>query len=162
VNVARVFNPIGPGMSHAQAFGEFADQLASKGADPLPLVVGNLGIRRDFIDVRDVSRAMVAVAIRGRSRLVYHVGTGESRRVGDGLDLLIKLSGRSVRVCVDPRRSHRKAPLDSRADIGRIVNHTGWTPTIPFEQSLADLWIEMKISQDQPSVGVPAPLPLTA
>jgi GDP-4-dehydro-6-deoxy-D-mannose reductase len=161
VTVARVFNPIGPGMPHAQAFGEFADQLASKNTDPLPLVVGNLEIRRDFIDVRDVSRALVAVALRGQSGLVYHVGIGESRRVGEGLDLLVKLSGRSVRLCVDPRRSHRRAPLDSRADIRRIVDHTGWSPRVPFEQSLADLWHERTTTRD-PSTPILPPLPLTA
>jgi GDP-4-dehydro-6-deoxy-D-mannose reductase len=161
VNVARVFNPIGPCMPHAQAFGEFADQLASKMADPLPLVVGNLEIRRDFIDVRDVARALVAVALRGRSGLVYHVGTGESRRVGDGLDELIRLSGRSVKLCMDPRRSQRRAPLDSRADIRRIVDHTCWTPRVPFEQSLVDLWQERTSSRD-PSAGILAPLSLTA
>ena len=74
VTVARVFNPVGPGMPPSQAFGEFATQLLSPGSDPLPLVVGDLEARRDFIDVRDVARALIALALRGQS------GTGVSRR----------------------------------------------------------------------------------
>jgi nucleoside-diphosphate-sugar epimerase len=162
VSVARVFNPIGPGLPQTQAFGEFAAQLLAQGAEPLPLLVGNLEIRRDFIDVRDVARAMVAVALRGRSRLVYHVGTGQSRPVGDGLNTLIHLSGRSVKLCIDPRRGHRKAPVDSRANISRIMDHTGWTPTIPFEQSIHDLWKERMGTLDPSRLEISPVWPLTA
>jgi GDP-4-dehydro-6-deoxy-D-mannose reductase len=142
--VARVFNPIGPGLPPTQALGEFASQLISNVADPLTLLVGNPEVHRDFIDVRDVARALVAVSFRGHSGLLYHVGSGQSRSVGEGLELLIRLSGRSVKICTDPRRHVRRSPADSRADIGRIVDHTGWRPTIPFEQSLADLWMDRK------------------
>ena len=48
VSVARVFNPIGPGLPPTQAFGEFASQLLATGSDPLPLVVGNLEIAPRF------------------------------------------------------------------------------------------------------------------
>jgi GDP-4-dehydro-6-deoxy-D-mannose reductase len=149
--VARVFNPIGPGLPPTQAFGEFAAQLTAQAADPLPLLAGNLETRRDFVDVRDVARALVAVSLRGQPRLVYHVGCGQSRSVGEGLDLLVRLSGRSVKLCIDPRRHLRKDPVDSRADIRRIVSHTGWKPTIPFEQSLADLWNNLDKGWDRSS-----------
>jgi GDP-4-dehydro-6-deoxy-D-mannose reductase len=87
-----------------------------------------------------VARALIALAVRGRPGLVYHVGTGRSRRVGDGLEHLIRLSGRDVVVEVDPARAARRGPVDSRADIRRIEAHTGWRPEISWEQSLADLW----------------------
>jgi nucleoside-diphosphate-sugar epimerase len=142
VIVARVFNPIGPGTPTSQAFGRFADRLADSGSDPIDLQVGDLEARRDFIDVRDVARAMIALALSGRAGLVYNVGTGRSRRVGDGLDRLIELSGRAVRVSVDPALKSRSGPADSRASIDRIVNQTGWQPTISWERSLEDLWHE--------------------
>ncbi len=69
--------------------------------------MGDLEARRDFIDVRDVARAMITLAQSGRAGLVYNVGTGQSRRVGDGLDRLIDLSGRTVRVSVDPALKSR-------------------------------------------------------
>ncbi|MGC8638907.1 MAG: NAD-dependent epimerase/dehydratase family protein [Isosphaeraceae bacterium] len=162
VNVARVFNPIGPGLPQTQAFGEFTEQLLAPAADPVPLVVGNLEIRRDFVDVRDVARALVAVALRGHSGLVYHVGTGRSRPVGQGLEQLVHLSGRSVKLCIDPNRGQRKAPLDSRADIRRIIDHTGWTPSIPFEQSIHDLWIEQMRRRDHSHSDASSIIPLTA
>jgi nucleoside-diphosphate-sugar epimerase len=139
---ARVFNPIGPGTPPNQAFGRFADRLTEPGRDPVELQVGDLEARRDFIDVRDVARAMIALAQSGRAGLVYNVGTGQSRRVGDGLDRLINLSGRTVRVSVDPILQSRPGPADSRAKIDRIVDQTGWQPSISWERSLEDLWHE--------------------
>ncbi len=140
IMVARVFNPIGPGTPATQALGHFASRLAEPGSDPLELVVGDLDSRRDFIDVRDAARAMVALALRGRAGLVYHVGSSRSHRVGDGLDRLVQLSGRPVRLSVDPALYNRRGPADSRADIGRIIEHTRWRPSISWEQSLVDLW----------------------
>lgn len=163
VRVARVFNVIGPGTPDGQAFGRFASQLLSPGPDPLPMVVGRLDARRDFIDVRDAARAMVALALQGRGGRVYHVGTGHSRTVQEGLDALVQLSGRSVRICVDPRLSSPKEPDDSRARIDRIVSETGWQPTIPFQQTLNDLWNHARDRATAlASSGRPSPLPLTA
>jgi GDP-4-dehydro-6-deoxy-D-mannose reductase len=144
VVVARVFNPIGPRIPETQAFGRFAARLSEAAPDPLALEVGDLDAHRDFIDVRDVARAMIALALRGHGGLVYHVGTGVSRRVGEGLERLIRLSRRSVRVEVDPSLYARRGPSDSRADISRIVAHTGWCPTVSWEQSMEDLWREAR------------------
>jgi GDP-4-dehydro-6-deoxy-D-mannose reductase len=148
VVAARIFNPIGPGLPASQAFGRFAALLAGPQpeAGPLRLEVGDLDTRRDFVDVRDVARAFIALAERGHAGRVYHVGTGRSERVGDGLDHLIRLGGRAVAVSVaassraDPAVG--RGPTDSRADIGRIVAETGWRPEIGWVQSLEDLWAE--------------------
>jgi GDP-4-dehydro-6-deoxy-D-mannose reductase len=169
VMVARVFNPIGPGQPPTQAFGHFAARLAEPGGDPVVLDVGDLDARRDFIDVRDVAQAMLALASRGRAGRVYHVGTGRSRRVGEGLEFLIEQSGRSVQTRVHPAGQDRRGPSDSIAAIDRIGAETGWAPRIAWEQSLSDLWREARDPQTsrrwQSPVPVPNPaprLPLTA
>ncbi|MEO6810468.1 MAG: NAD-dependent epimerase/dehydratase family protein [Isosphaeraceae bacterium] len=138
---ARIFNPIGPGMPVSQAFGRFAAVLAAPGIDPVRLKVSGLDARRDFIDVGDVADALLALALRGQGGLVYHVGTGCSHRVGDGLDILVGLSGRQVCIDVDPT-IQRPGTADSRARIDRIRDHTGWGPRIAWELSLANLWRE--------------------
>jgi GDP-4-dehydro-6-deoxy-D-mannose reductase len=144
VVVARVFNPIGPGIPATHALGQFAARLCEPGPDVLELAVGDLDARRDFIDVRDVGQAMIALATSGRVGLVYNIGSGQSRRVGEALDVLIGLSGRSVRTRVDPELKSRRGPADSCANISRIVDHTAWRPAISWEQSLADLWHEAR------------------
>ena len=138
--VARVFNPIGPGTPPSQALGRFAWHLARETELDCELTVGDLAPKRDFIDARDVARALIDLSEGGESGLVYHVGTGRSHSVGEGLEHLIALSGKRVRVTQDPTLMKRTGPSDSRADITRIVEATGWTPAISWEQSLADLW----------------------
>jgi nucleoside-diphosphate-sugar epimerase len=142
--VARLFNPTGPGMPEDQSLGRFA-MLLRRGEGPPTLQVGSLNPRRDFIDVRDVAEALLALALRARPGL-YHVGTGQSRNVGEGLETLIRLSGREVHVEVDSARP--AGPADSRADIRRIQTETGWSPQIPFEQSLVDLWVGAQSGRD--------------
>ncbi len=142
--VARVFNPIGRGTPPSQALGRFAAVLAD-GEGPVTLDVGDLSPRRDFIDGRDVAEALLALAMGARPGL-YHVGTGKSWSVGEGLELLIALSKRPVRIEVN--RSRPAGPADSRADIGRIRREVGWSPRVPFEQSVADLWAAARLGRD--------------
>jgi GDP-4-dehydro-6-deoxy-D-mannose reductase len=141
---ARIFNPIGPGLPRTQAFGRFAALLAEPGPDPLRLTVGNLDACRDFIDVRDVTRALLSLARAGDPGSIYHVGTGQSHRVGDGLDHLIHRSGREVRVEVSRALTAPGGPSDSRADITRLATATGWRPEVGWLQSLEDLWTEAR------------------
>ena len=78
--------------------------------------------------------------MRGRAGLVYHVGTGRSRRVGDGLDRLVRLSGRTVKVKVDPALLKVAAGPPTLAPTSTASSrHTGWHPTISWEQSLDGL-----------------------
>jgi GDP-4-dehydro-6-deoxy-D-mannose reductase len=153
VIVARVFNPIGPGTPASQALGQFASRLAEPGQDTLDLSVGDLNSRRDFIDVRDVARAMLVLAREGRPGLVYHIGTGNSQRVGDGLERLLQLSDRSVRLSVDPVLCNRRGPVDSIANIERVTTHTSWRPIISWEESLKDLWTTARDQQQPRQLG---------
>lgn len=145
---ARLFNPIGPGASDRQAFGRFARLLAAapKNAELFRLTAGDLDASRDFLDVRDAAHALIQLAERGEPGRVYHVGSGESLRVRDGLDELIRLSGRNVEVIEDRSRFDPLAPRDSRANSRLIRDRTGWTPTISWRQSLRDLWDWARLS----------------
>lgn len=154
VVIARIFNPIGPGAPAHSAFGGFVRRLLDP--TPGPLLVGDLDARRDFIDVRDVARALLALTTQGRSGQVYHVGTGVSRRVGDGLARLLKRSGRQIEIQVDPGRlGDARGPRDSRADVRKITTETDWRPAISWERSLDDLW-------DAAASSARRALPLTA
>jgi nucleoside-diphosphate-sugar epimerase len=141
VMVARVFNPIGPGLPASQALGRFA-RLLAEGSGPVRLEVGDLDARRDFVDVRDVAAGLLGLALRGRPGEVYHLGTGQSHAIREGLDRLIALSGRDVTVEVDPALARNRGPSDSRADVRKILKQVGWSPKISWDRSLVDLWGE--------------------
>jgi GDP-4-dehydro-6-deoxy-D-mannose reductase len=88
--IARAFNHIGPGQSDRFAVANFAAQLAQIAAGASPqLFVGNLDAKRDFLDVRDVVRAYVALARDGASGEIYNVCGGTARSMRDVLRELI-------------------------------------------------------------------------
>lgn len=138
--VARIFNIIGPGQATSQAFGRYAaDLFRADPAKPLQIMAMGLKHRRDFIDIRDVARALVTLAEYPNPARLYHVGRGESRSVGEGLDVLVRASGKKVDI-IESQGGGSLGPADSRADVRRIRADTGWVPQISFEQSLIDLW----------------------
>ena len=138
VIIARIFNLIGPGMSIDQAFGRIAACLALSRDIPVRLTAGDLDARRDFVDVRDAAIALIALALQGQTGRVYHVGTGRSRSIREGINGLVRRAGRPVILASDPVA--RYGPRDSRTDNRRIIADTDWRPRFSFEQSLDDLW----------------------
>ncbi len=70
----------------------------------------------------------------------YNIGGSFSCTVGDMLRHLLSLSSRDdIRVVTDPERLR---PIDADLqvpDTRKFHSHTGWTPQIPFEQTMRDL-----------------------
>jgi GDP-4-dehydro-6-deoxy-D-mannose reductase len=141
VVVTRAFNHTGPGEHPHFAASTFARQIAEAEAGQRePVVqVGNLDAYRDYTDVRDVVRGYLASLERGEPGAVYNVCSGKARRIGDLLDLLVKMARVPVRVAPDP---DRLAPADvpyQRGSHDRLTAATDWRPAITLATTLADL-----------------------
>ena len=149
----RPFNHAGPRQSEAFVTASFAKQIAEieAGVRPPTLHVGNLEARRDITDVRDTVRAYAALAASGTTGAVYNICSGTAHTVGDLLEQLLRLSTASIDVRQDPARMR---PSDNPVVLGdhaRVTADTGWTPSIPMAQTLADLlaWWRSKIERAQ-------------
>ena len=141
VVIARAFNHIGPGQSERFVVPSLASQLAAiaGGGSPL-LMVGNLNAARDFLDVRDVVGAYLALARDGLAGETYNVCSGVPVKVRDVLRDLIHIAGVPVEVREDPQRFR---PLDVPVFFGsadKLRSRCGWAPTIPLERSLRDVY----------------------
>jgi nucleoside-diphosphate-sugar epimerase len=102
VLVARLFNPVGVGMPSELALPSFARQIVGSGPCPV-LRVGDLSAERDFLDVEEAARVLLALAAMPRWPWpVVNVCSGGAHRLGDLLDGLIAASGLRVRVEPDP------------------------------------------------------------
>lgn len=141
VVIARAFNHIGPGQSDRFAVANFAMQLAQIAAGAPPqLFVGNLDAKRDFLDVRDVVRAYVALARDGASSEIYNVCSGAARSMRDVLRELIIAAHVPVEVRDDPARARPSDVPLSVGDPSKLHAATGWTPQIPFPASIRDIY----------------------
>ncbi|MCK6531117.1 GDP-mannose 4,6-dehydratase [Myxococcota bacterium] len=139
--VARAFNHTGPGQSDAFVCSTFARQVAAiRRGDRAPSMrVGDLSVRRDFTDVRDVARAYVDLLYGGEVGGVYNVCSGVSRPIADLLADLLRLSGQDVDVQRDAARLRTVDLPDLRGDGGRFRERFGWQPPPLGDRALLDL-----------------------
>jgi GDP-4-dehydro-6-deoxy-D-mannose reductase len=121
----RPFNHTGPGQSQEFVLASFA------------LSVGSLESIRDFLDVRDVVAAYVALLERAAPAGAYNVASGTGWRIGALLDRLMEIVGVRAEICVEPGRL--RPPDRSVGDASRVRSATGWAPRIPIETTLASL-----------------------
>jgi len=144
VLVTRMFTHTGPRRGDVFAESSFAKQIAMAEAGlTAPVIqVGNLKSLRTIADVRDAVRAyFMLVTVNPIAGSVYNIGGTYTCTVGDVLDTLISMStmkdGLSAQV-----DSSRLRPIDADLqipDTSKFREHTGWEPTIPFEQTMSDL-----------------------
>lgn len=141
VVIARAFNHIGPGQSDRFAVAGFASQLAKIAAGAPPqLYVGNLDAKRDFLDVRDVVRAYIALARDGKAGEIYNVCSGTARAMRDVLRELIIAAHVPVEVRDDPQRMRPSDVPLSLGDATKLREATGWEPQIAFAASIRDIY----------------------
>lgn len=140
VVVARSFTHTGPGQDRRFALPSFAHQLAEVRAgrcEPV-LHVGNLAVRRDILDVRDVVRAYRCLVERGQAGEAYNVCSGEAHELDRTVEQMIELSETGTRIEVDPER-FRPIDLPLLVGDGSRLRALGWAPEIPLRQTLRDL-----------------------
>jgi len=141
VVLTRSFNHTGPGQSDAFVLSSFARQVIEieMGRREPEMQVGNLDVRRDFLDVRDVCAAYALLLEKGRAGETYNVCSGASHRVGDLLDRLCALSGVEVEVQVDAKRLRPVDMPELRGSAAKLTADTGWTPSVPIDETLRAL-----------------------
>jgi len=139
VLVARIFNPIGPGLPPYLALGDFARQIATMGARGV-LRTGNLRVFRDFIDVEHVTQTLWTLSRNPTARGVVNVCGGEATQLSSLVQLLIGLSGKNVvieSVAERTRKDEVAVIVGSTALLGRLGARP---PRTDYPDVIARLW----------------------
>lgn len=142
VCIVRAFNHIGTGQRPDFVISDWAHQIVEieRGEKEPKLFVGNIKVRRDFTDVRDIVRAYMLIMEKGESGQIYNVGSGKSISLEELLQTMISLSRRQdIAVEVDPAKVRAADIEDLVSDNRKLVETTGWKKTIPLEQTLTDI-----------------------
>ncbi len=136
--VARVFNPIGPGMPDTSLPGHAARLLReASAAGATEVQLGPLDAVRDYVDLRDIASAIGLLATEPRlSHPVYNVGTGRPTAVRDLVGAISSRVGFSGAIVESAPGSPRSpAVLRQVADVGRLTA-AGWQPSVDLEASV--------------------------
>ncbi len=112
--------------------------MTKKGTTRL-MQVGNLESKRDFMDVRDVTRAYRLLIEGGTTGKGYNIASGKPIRIQKLLDTLCLLADITPTIEVDPSR-YRPADILPMLNTERIRTDVGWEPRITLEDSLRDIY----------------------
>lgn len=140
--IVRAFNHIGTGQRPDFVISDWAHQIVEieRGNKEPKLFVGNIKVRRDFTDVRDIVRAYMLLMEKGESGQIYNVGSGKSISLEELLQTMISLSARKdITVEVDPAKVRAADIEELLSDNHKLVEATGWKKTISLEQTLTDI-----------------------
>ena len=138
IMVARPFKHIGTGQGEAFVIPSMARQLirVRQGLQLPRLEVGDVDVTRDFLDVRDVLQAYLALLERGRSGEIYNVCSGIELRVRDMITQMAELAGVDVELVQDAARMRR---AEQRRVVGcadKLQQETGWKPGVSITETL--------------------------
>jgi GDP-4-dehydro-6-deoxy-D-mannose reductase len=141
VIVARPSNLLGPGLPSDSALGSFARQLREieLGQRTPVLNVGDLSTSRDFIDVRDVSEAFIALAKHPNFTGIVNVSSARHVTMRGVLDQLIASFGLQVSIEIDAARLRAAEVQKFSASNALLKTLIGERTLIPLATSLRDL-----------------------
>jgi len=145
----RAFNHTGPGQTDQYVISSFARQIAeakAAGQEQVELRTGNLEVRRDFTDVRDVVRAYW-LALDWAEAGVFNVCSGHSVALSELPAQLADHAGIDVNTRVDADRLREADVADSYGSHARLTAATGWEPSLSFDTTLRDTldWWERRL-----------------
>jgi GDP-4-dehydro-6-deoxy-D-mannose reductase len=139
--VLRPFSHTGPGQASTFVFPKVASAIAQieKGQRDPVIEMGDLSVRRDYTDVRDVVRAYLLAFERCVAGETYNVTSGKPLSIQEGVDYLCSLSRVPVEIKSSAARFRpHDIPLLT-GDPTKFMAATGWKPEIPFTKTLSDL-----------------------
>jgi len=143
LNIVRVrpFNHIGPRQAPDFVCSSFAKQIVEieKGIRDPKIMVGNLEVKRDFTDVRDMVRAYWLALQRGKMGEVYNISSGRAIQIKELLDNLLELSSKNIEILKDPQRMRPSDNPVLLGDSAKFRGKSGWEPEIPLAKTLKDV-----------------------
>ena len=141
VVIARAFNHVGPRQAPSFVASSIAKQITEieSGQKPPVLTMGNLDPQRDIMDVRDTVRAYQAMMRSATPGRPYNVCSGRPTAIKTLVEFMQSHARVPVRIEQDPSRFRKNDNPLLLGDHSRLTADTGWTPTIPLEQTVDDL-----------------------
>ena len=141
--VVRPFNHTGPGQSDKFAIPSFASQIAmiEHGLQPARLDVGSLDDERDILDVGDVIDSYNIIL--GRRDLApgstFNLASGESRRIGDLLEILLSKSKVPIVVNSDASRLRREGVTRIVGNSALARKTLNWMPQRSIDETVIEI-----------------------
>lgn len=138
----RAFNHTGVGQRDSFVIPSWCMQAAdlSKKGEDGELHVGNLEVKRDFSDVRDIVRAYRMIVESKRSDVTYNVGSGTAHSLRDILKHIISFADVNIKVVVDEDRIRPNENPLICCNHDRITADLGWEPEYDIYDTIKEMY----------------------
>jgi GDP-4-dehydro-6-deoxy-D-mannose reductase len=141
VVVARISNPVGPGMGDHLLCGTVARQVVAieRGRQNPVLSLGDLSPLRDFIHADDVAAGLWILAEKGVAGEAYNLAAGRSTPVRDAVQRFLEAARvRPIEVRTVDRGPVRSALPEQWLDTTKL-RKLGWEPRHDLKDAVEDL-----------------------
>jgi GDP-4-dehydro-6-deoxy-D-mannose reductase len=140
VVATRSFNHSGPGQAKDFLLPALVHRvLAIRDGTDKVLRIGNADTVRDFLHVRDVVRAYLALVESGVAGEVYNVCSGEGTRTRDLAKRVLAAAGVNAAIEIEPALVRRVEVPWLVGDPAKVRSATGWAPTLSCNDIIDDL-----------------------
>ncbi|MBR6381147.1 MAG: GDP-mannose 4,6-dehydratase [Lachnospiraceae bacterium] len=126
----RAFNHTGVGQTDSFVIPSWCKQAAeiSRSGKPGVMQTGNLEIRRDFSDVRDIVRAYRMIVESEDCTEIYNVGSGRSLHLRELLEAVTGYCDQPIELTVNPKLLRPIENPTICCDHSKITRMLGWQP----------------------------------
>ncbi len=139
--ILRPFTHTGPGQSKDFVLPTIAIQIAEieKAQRPPLLELGNIDVKREFMNIQDITNAYTLAIEKCESGNIYNISSNQGHTIRDALEIFKKLSKVKFEVKTDPTKL-RKVDIPVLVGNGdKFAIRTGWKQKIKFEKTIEDL-----------------------
>ena len=146
----RSFNHTGPGQAPGFVIPSWCKQAAAfeREGHGGTMRVGNLWVRRDISDVRDIVRGYRMLLESDCSGEVFNLGSGIATPLKEIVETVISFSSQDITYEVDSRLIRPADQPCVWADISKATHEFGWHPQMPLSLTLQDVY-EFFLSGDK-------------
>ena len=137
----RPFNHTGPRQSSNFVCSNFSRQVAEidLGLRPPTILVGNIQVKRDFSDVRDIVCGYHDLLERGKPGEVYQLCSGHPVLIATILQTVVSFSSKPIQISVEKSLFRSKEATDVWGDYSKARLAVGWEPRRELTDTLHDL-----------------------
>ncbi len=147
VVIARAFNHSGAGQNENYVIPSFCKQIAmiEVGQQKPLMKVGDLSVKRDLSDVRDIVRGYRQMAEKGKEGAVYQLCSGKAISIQAVLNKLLKLSHKKITIKIDKKFFRKNDIPIICGDYSKAKKEIRYKPKYKIDNTLLnslDYWRE--------------------
>ena len=139
--ILRPFTHTGPGQSQNFVLPTIATQIAEieKGKRPPLLELGNIDVKREFMDIRDICDAYALSVEKCTPGDIYNISSNRGYTIRQALDMFAQQSKVAFEVKTDPLKFRKVDIPVLIGDGSKFAELSGWKPTVTFEKTIESL-----------------------